>query len=169
VSYPVWELVAGSAVIIAVSGAFFWGLSHLIATLARRAGVRATTVRAGTDFLRIMWVMVAVAGVVFFTGFTSELTIFLVSGVAGLVVSLALQAVFSNMVAGVLLLQDGTVRLGDVIEYGTVKGRVIRVTLRNTWVRMDSGPVAIIGNSLLSSGPLINHTRSSRFAEEYPV
>jgi small conductance mechanosensitive channel len=161
-----WGKALVSALVVVISGALFWALSHILQTVARRAGVRPATLRAGRDIIRVLWIIVAVAGVIYVTGLASALTILTISGIAGLVVSLSLQAFFSNLVAGVLLVQDGAVGVGDEIEFGSVRGRVIRLTLRNTWVAMDSSRVAIISNSQLMSGPLINHTKSPRFLRE---
>ncbi|MCI4368131.1 MAG: mechanosensitive ion channel family protein [Thermoplasmata archaeon] len=150
-----------------VTGLATEGLGRLFRTLARRAGARPNVLSSIRDGLRLIWVAVSVAAVVTFTGLASQLTVLTISGVAGLLISLSLQALFSNMVSGLLLLQDKAVRLGDVIEYGGVKGTVIRVALRNTWVRTEKGEIAIIGNSSLTNGPLVNYSAVPRFAAEF--
>lgn len=158
--------IAVSAVIVAASALVGEALSHLIRTIMKRAGARPVTIRGVRDGLRVFWVVIAVSGVVWATGLASLLTVLTISGIAGLVVSLSLQAMFSNIISGILLVQDGAIRIGDEIEYGGVRGIVIRVALRNTWVRTAQGDVAIMGNSALTNGPLVNYTAARRMAEQ---
>lgn len=161
------ELVIGSVAIAVVVFLFFEVGGRLIAGAARRAGSRKSTERTIREVARVLGVCFAAFGVVAYTGLASVLAVLTISGIIGLVVSLSLQATFSNVVAGILLLRDGAISHGDVITYGSVRGTVIRVALRNTWVLTDSGDVAVIGNSSLNNGPLINHTASPTFAQRY--
>jgi small conductance mechanosensitive channel len=161
------DLVLGSIVIVVVTGAIFELIGYLIASVVRRGGGRPSTIVAIRDGIRVIWLAIAVAGVVGYTGLASALTILTISGVAGLVVSLALQASLTNMIAGILLLNDRLLSLGDTIEYGAVKGTIVRVALRNTWVLLDSGRIAVIGNGQLANGPLINHSATARLTERY--
>jgi len=96
------------------------------------------------------------------TGIASEFQALTVTGLAGLAISLALQTTLSNILAGVLLFSDKTLRLHDVISLGEIKGTVIRVGLRSTWIRTQEGNIAIIGNSTLMNGPFINYTAQER-------
>lgn len=158
-----WETLLTAATIVVVAGLLLEGLSRLVRALARRAGARPLTLNAIRDGVRIIWILVAVSVVLGATQIASEFTVLTVTGIAGLVLSLSLQSVFSNIIAGVFLLRDRAVRVGDVIEFGGVKGRVARVALRNIWLVTETGTVAIIGNSALMGGPLINHSAASRF------
>jgi small-conductance mechanosensitive channel len=163
------ESIGGSILLVVASGLFFEGSSRLLRSLVRRAGARPITLAGIRDGFRVMWLAVAASGLVGIWGIASSLTVLTISGIAGFVVSLSLQAVFSNMIAGLLLLSDGALRLGDRIEYSGVKGEVIRIALRNTWVRTEAGPIAIIGNSALTSGPLINHSAATRMNAQLGV
>jgi small-conductance mechanosensitive channel len=165
-THLIYEIVA-SALLILVSGLFFEGLSRLLQAVVRRAGARAVSMRGIRDTFRILWIIVAAAGLFWIWGFASFLTVLTISGIAGLVVSLALQAVLTNVISGFLLLRDGVLRIGDRIEYSGVKGQIVRIALRNTWVRTDSGSIAVIGNSSLASGPLTNHSAAARLATEF--
>lgn len=155
-----------SAPYVAVGGVFLELLSRGLQRLARRAGAQGPTIRGIRDGLRLIWLAAAVSIVIGFTGLASQFTVLTISGIAGLVISLSLQAMFSNIIAGILLLRDGAIRVGDRVEIGGVKGRVARVALRNTWIIMDDGTLALVGNSSLSAGPLINHTASQRLAAD---
>src|SRR5207249_4131251 len=123
------------------------------------------------DGVRIAWIVVAVAAVLIvvaiasefqITGIASEFQALTVTGLAGLTISLALQTTLSNIIAGVLLFSDKTLRLNDVISYSGIRGTVVRVGLRSTLIRTQEGNIAIIGNSTLMSGPFINYSAEER-------
>jgi len=160
------EQIVVAALVVVITFGLFEGISRLVQRFVLRVGGRPASVRGVRDGFRIVWAIVAVSAAVSVTGIASQFTVLTLSGIAGLLVSLALQAVLSNIIAGFLLLRDGALRVGDVIEYGGVKGRVDRVALRNTWLVTDNGAVAIIGNSSLMGGPLVNHTAGPRIAAE---
>jgi len=133
-----------------------------LTALAKRAGASRDVIRDIRGGLRIAWIVIAVAGVLIVTGIASEFQALTVTGLAGLAISLALQTTLSNILAGVLLFSDKTLRLHDDISYNGIRGTVIRVGLRSTWIRTQEGNVAIIGNSTLMNGPFINYTAGER-------
>ena len=133
-----------------------------LTALAKRAGASRDVIRDIRDGVRIAWIVIAVAVVLIATGIASEFQALTVTGLTGLAISLALQTTLSNILAGVLLFSDKTLRLHDVISYGEIKGTVIRVGLRSTWIRTQEGNIAIIGNSTLLNGPFINYTAEER-------
>ena len=149
-----------------VSGLFFEALSRLLQTIVRRAGARPISMRGIRDVFHILWIVVAASGLLSIWGYASVLTVLTISGIAGLVLSLALQAVLTNMISGFLLFRDGALRIGDQVEYSGVKGQVVLIALRNTWIRTADGTVAIVGNSSLANGPLLNLTASRRLSRD---
>jgi len=50
-------------------------------------------------------------------------------------IGFGLQEVFANFVAGLILLYERPIRLGDVVTVGTVSGRVSKIQIRATTVR----------------------------------
>ena len=111
----------------------------------------------------------AVVGVAYLTGISSEITTLTISGIGGLAITLALQNTISNVIAGVLLLNDGIIRLGDDIQYGGpggVRGEVVKLSLRTTWIRTSEGVITVIGNSNLSAGPILNYTARARLEKK---
>jgi len=164
---PLWELIAGSAVIVAVFALLGEGLSRVIRRVGRRAGVRQTTLIAVRDAARAIWTILAVIGVAFYTDLASELTVLVVSTVGGLILSLALQATLSNVIAGLFMLEDGTLRVGDEIQYSSVKGKVVRISLRTSWIMTENGTIAVVSNSNLMGGPLVNPTATERLSMKY--
>lgn len=167
--FPAWDVYVGAALIVVIFALVGEGLLRLVDGIGRRAGLRQTTLLWTRDSIRIIWIILAVVGVAYYTGLASILTVLAVSTVGGLVVSLALQATLTNVIAGLFLLQDGTLRLGDDITYSSISGRVIRITLRTSWIITDKGVIAAVANSQLMNGPLINRTATSRLVVRYHI
>jgi small-conductance mechanosensitive channel len=119
--------------------------------------------------MRVIAVLVIVTVILSLTGLASQFTAITISGIGALAVSLALQNTLSNIISGILLFHDGVIHLNDIVEYGSVKGKVVRIALRNTWIKMDSGKIAVISNSLLAGGPLIIHSATKRVSKKYAI
>jgi len=156
---------------VAVIVAFAWFVSQLLSRVithgARRAGVSPRVIGYIRVALNAAWIVVAVTSVLSISSLEPYLSGALtISGLVTLAVSLALQTTFSNMIAGILLFQDNALRIGDDILYGSIRGRVIRVWLRTTWVQTNDGTIAIISNNTLSPGPWINFTATERLTKK---
>jgi small-conductance mechanosensitive channel len=158
-------VTVGTAVVILVEEA----ISHAIMRAAKAAGTNPTVVRDVRVALRVIAVLVIFSVILSLTGLSSEFTSITISGIGALAVSLALQNTLSNIISGILLFHDGVIHLNDTVEYGSIKGKVVRLALRNTWIKMDSGNIAVISNSQLASGPLINHTATERLSRKYAI
>ena len=148
----------------------FWVASQLliraVTTAARRAGLTPGQVRLIKEGIASVFVVLAVIALVHISGLTSEFTALTISGIAAIILSLALQTTLSNMISGILLLLDNTLRVNDLIEYSGAKGQVVKIGLRNTWVKTAEGNVAIISNSQIANGPLINYTAAERLLKK---
>jgi small conductance mechanosensitive channel len=144
-------------------------LSFVIRRIARRAGAGPTVTRDIGASLRVVAFALILSDFLSFSGLSSLFTGLTVSAVVAVAVSLALQTTLSNVISGILLFSDGVLRLNDTIEYGGARGEVVRVALRNTWVKTKEGHIAVIGNSQLSNGPLVNHSATERLTKKYAI
>jgi small-conductance mechanosensitive channel len=162
-------LIIGSAVIVAVTFAAAEIVGFVLKRAARIAGAGPTVSRDIAAFVRIIALVIMASGVLNFTGLASDFTALTISGVAALALSLALQTTLSNVICGLLIFNDGVIRLGDTIEYSGVKGKVARMALRNVWIKLDDGSIAVVSNSSLSGGPVINHSAADRLAKRYAL
>lgn len=79
-------------------------------------------------------------------------------GAVGVGVGLGLQNVVSNFVAGLILLIEQPIRIGDRIETKDTLGDVVRIAARSTWVRTNDNVVMIIPNSDFINNPVTNWT-----------
>ncbi len=159
------EVLIAIAVIFVVGTLFI----RLVRSIALRAGVSKAVVRAIGQWLAVLMVVLAVAVFASLTGISSEFTTLTISGIGGLAVTLALQTTLSNIIAGILMLQDGVLRLGDDIEFGSIRGEVVKLSLRTTWIKRQDGTITVIGNSNLASGPIVNYTARARLERKLQV
>ena len=85
-----------------------------------------------------------------------------VGGALGIGVGLGLQAIVSNFVAGLILLLEQPIRLGDRIEVGNTYGDVVRLLGRSTWIRTNDNVVIIVPNSEFINQRVTNWTANDR-------
>lgn len=79
-------------------------------------------------------------------------------GIGGLAVALALQDTLGNLFAGILLLMEKTVRVGDFIRLDSEQeGYVADISWRTTRVRMLPNNMVVIPNSKLTQSVIINY------------
>ncbi len=162
-------LVTQAVVVIAVSWLIAEFLTRIIARAAKRAGASPELTRTVREALSIVWIALAAAAIFSITGIASTFSFLTLSGLVGLAISLALQNTLSNIISGILLLSDGVLRLHDSVEYSGIRGRVVRIGLRTTWVKTDSGDIVIISNNYVANGPLINYTAGDRLEKKLRV
>lgn len=86
----------------------------------------------------------------------------LVAGALGVGVGFGLQGIVANFIAGIVLMLERPVRLGDFIEVGPLIGRVERIGLRSSTVRALDGAEVIVPNESLISREVVNWTLSDR-------
>jgi len=161
------HIIAGIAVIAGGTIVAEEALSFVMRRVAHRAGAGPTVMRDIGASLRIVAVALILSNILSYSGLSSFFTGLTVSAVVAVAVTLALQTTLSNVISGLLLFSDGVLRLGDTIEYSGTKGEVVRIGLRNTWVKTSLGHFTVIGNTSLSSGPLVNHTATERLSKKY--
>lgn len=84
-------------------------------------------------------------------------------GVGGLAVALALQDTLSNLFAGVHLLADKPIRVGDFVKIAdAVEGYVVDVGWRSTRVRMLQNNVVIVPNKRVAESIITNYEMPER-------
>jgi small-conductance mechanosensitive channel len=81
-----------------------------------------------------------------------------IGGALGIGIGLGLQPIVTNFVAGLILLLEQPIRLGDRIEVGDTFGDVVRMQGRSTWVRTNDNVVIIVPNSEFINNRVTNWT-----------
>jgi small-conductance mechanosensitive channel len=92
-------------------------------------------------------------------------------GVGGLAVALALQDTLANLFAGIHILMEKSIRVGDFVRLETgQEGYVEDITWRTTRVRMLPNNIVVIPNSKLSQSVVTNyHLPEKRMSLLIPV
>ena len=105
---------------------------------------RMTLMRSGFRYLMMLG---AVAVILNYLGIVKDVNSLLVTaGVGTLVISLGLQNVIKDIVAGMTLMFEQPYKVGDVIKVGEYTGRVTAIAIRNTYIQTYLGQKIIIPN-----------------------
>lgn len=110
----------------------------------------------------IAQVAVVVLGIIsalpsFGVDWTSLLTVL---GVAGLAISLSMQDLLKNVIAGVYILIEQPFRIGDRISVKEVTGAVQGIELRTTILRTDDGLQVVVPNNTVLTEIITNRSAS---------
>jgi len=129
---------------------------------AIRVGLKQSHIATPATGLSLTFVKVVICvpgGPVLLGGLGSSSTPVLTAlGVGGLAVALALQDTLSNFFAGIHLLIEQPIRVGDFIKLESgQEGYVEDVSWRTTRIRMPSNDMVILPNSKLTQSVLINY------------
>ncbi len=90
-----------------------------------------------------------------------KVTILLAGSAALLVgVGLGIQQIFNDVFSGILLLFEGTISVGDVVEADGVVGKVVRIDIRTSVLRTRDDITIIIPNSRVIGQNVINWTHN---------
>jgi len=108
-----------------------------------------------------------------------DLTLILTGSVGLLVgLGLGLQDVFKDLIAGVVLLVEGNIRIGDIIEVtgtsnqASIVAKILKINARTTQIETREGNVLIIPNTRLTQQQVENWSHGSelsRFSIEVVV
>ncbi|KGQ19671.1 Mechanosensitive ion channel family protein [Lysobacter dokdonensis DS-58] len=89
-----------------------------------------------------------------------------IGGAVAIGIGFGMQALFKNLISGVLVLIERPFRLGDVIEVGTMRGMVVDIDLRTSVVRDADGADTLIPNSVLMEENVKNVTYRTRMQRQ---
>lgn len=84
-------------------------------------------------------------------------------GVLSLVIGIAAQDTFGNLISGIALVFFHPFRVGDLVTVGTNYGRVMDVNLRQTTILTPDNRYIMIPNSVLNKETVINWTYEDTF------
>ena len=111
-----------------------------------------------------VWIVLVLAGIDFLGIKLTALTVF--SGALGLAVGFGLQKTLGNLISGIILLMDRSIKPGDVIAVGTgsdkTVGQVNRIGIRAVSVITRDQIEYLIPNELLMTSTVENWSFSTR-------
>ncbi|GGL73453.1 mechanosensitive ion channel family protein [Wenxinia marina] len=156
---------------LVVRAVFWLGVLLFVAQFLARSS--ASRIRANEDISPSMQVLaVKVLQIVFFTVafliglrvIGVDLTGFAVlSGAIGVGLGFGLQKVVSNLVSGVILLLDKSIKPGDVISLGETFGWITTLGARYVSITTRDGKEYLIPNEDLITGQVVNWSHKDRF------
>ena len=79
-----------------------------------------------------------------------------VAGVVGIGIGFGLQNLASNFISGLVLLFEQTLKVGDYIEIGELKGTIERISIRSTILRTEDDLFVIVPNQRFIENNTVN-------------
>jgi len=149
------------------AGVLVFGLTVLVASRAAAAVERllgrAHDRQAIAPLVQraVRWAILLAGGLVALTVARINVTGLIAGlGITGIVLGLALQDIARNFVAGVILLLRRPYRIGDAVSIAGIEGTVTDMNTRDTTIRRWDGEPAIVPNSTIYTGIIINYTQA---------
>ena len=84
----------------------------------------------------------------------------IVAGALGVGVGIGLQSAVANFVSGLILLLERRLHVGDIVQLGTLEGRIREIGIRASTIRTWDGAEVIVPNAALTSERVTNWTLS---------
>ena len=144
---------------------FFWWFASLLeralrqmARVGKLVKLSESAVYALTRIVRyLVWILGSIVGLAYLGFDMASLAI--VGGAMGVGIGFGLQNIFSNLVSGILILVEKTLKLGDFVDLQSgVVGKVTEIGLRYTRVTTNDNVDVIVPNSAFINGRVTNWT-----------
>ncbi|MEM9579250.1 MAG: mechanosensitive ion channel domain-containing protein [Pseudomonadota bacterium] len=157
-----WTLVQA----IVLLGALF-ALARFLSTVASSTIRKNEDISPSMQVLAVKFLQVLLYSAAFFIGLRSvgvDLTgLAVLSGAIGVGLGFGLQKVVSNLVSGVIILLDKSIKPGDVISLGETFGWINSLGARYVSVVTRDGKEYLIPNEDLITGQVVNWSHSNDF------
>ncbi|MGB3314249.1 MAG: mechanosensitive ion channel domain-containing protein [Albidovulum sp.] len=151
---------------VLVTGMLFFGARLIAGTAAKRIS-KNEDISPSMRVLTVKFLQVALYSSAFFIGLKAvgfDLTgLAVLSGAIGVGLGFGLQKVVSNLVSGVIILLDKSVKPGDVISLGDTFGWIEALGARYVSVVTRDGKEYLIPNEDLITGQVVNWSHSNQF------
>ena len=152
------QVVLEAAIILSVTIT----VASVLGSLVAAAGERRALAGGVTGLFRttVRLAVLIIGGLVLLSSLGIAITPLLTAlGVGGLAVALALQDTLSNLFAGIHLLADKPIRIGDYVKLSVenVEGYVVDVGWRSTRIRMLQNNVVVLPNKRVAESVITNY------------
>jgi len=149
---------------------FGWLAKLTLGVIERRINT-ADSIKPSLQVLFVKIAKITTFGVVFFIVISNlgiDLTTFaFVTGAIGIGVGFGLQKVISNLISGVILLLDESIKPGDIIEVDDTFGRVQEMSSRYTSVVDLDGREFLVPNENIITNKLINWSHKDKYVRAH--
>ncbi|HSJ67653.1 MAG TPA: mechanosensitive ion channel family protein [Anditalea sp.] len=173
-NYDTLVAITPKLIIAIILLVIFWFLGFYIKKLANRRLEKNMNDSLLANFLaglvRGIILLVGILFVLRFWGFTGVVTSVLTgAGISAFIIGFALKDIGENFLAGILLAFKRPFRIGDMIEIIGVKGRVIKLNLRDTQIKTEDGKDVYMPNGSIVKNPLINFTIDGFIRNQFDI
>ncbi len=148
------------AIVIAI--ALIWGASYVSRLFITRLNTsqHMTASVRGLFGQLVRIVMIGTAIVVALSTIGIDLTTFAVfTGALGVGIGFGLQSIFSNFVAGIIIILEKTLKVGDFVDLESgIRGEVQEINVRSTLIRNNDNIDMLVPNSEFINNRVINWT-----------
>ena len=160
VPVAILELLEAAAIALATY-VIAWVVRRVFLRIVEHTASRNIVMRRVGRLLQAIVVMVGVLGI--FAALNIDVSSVVISlGAASIAVSFALSTLLNNLVAGVLIVADDSVRVGDTISVGGLQGRVVRMRTRATELETAEGKRVFVPNVYLAQNPVVQVAAATR-------
>jgi small-conductance mechanosensitive channel len=137
-----------------------WIVRHLFLRTVEHAKTSNVLVRRVGRVLQAIVVLVGVLAI--FAVLSIDVSSVIIGlGAVSIAVSFALSTLLNNLVAGVLIAADDSVRVGDTIKVGELQGRVVRMRARASELETAEGRRVFVPNVYLAQNPIVRLGRGN--------
>jgi small-conductance mechanosensitive channel len=117
------------------------------------------TMLAGKWFFALLFVILFMLSL---TTVKIPFTVFaFLGGAVAIGIGFGMQALFKNLISGLMVLVERPFRLGDLVEVGNIRGRVVDINLRSSIIRNRDDIETLVPNSTFIEQQVTNWTYSS--------
>ncbi|MDH7553231.1 MAG: mechanosensitive ion channel family protein [Spirochaetota bacterium] len=155
-----WQMLISKSVYVIIIFALTLGIANIVGSLLQKYVKIANIPLAPTGLTYIiikgLFVLIGILIILNYLGI-SITPILTTLGVGGLAVALALQDTLSNLFAGMQILIERSVRVGDFVKIDEgIEGYVEDITWRTTRIRMLPNNIVIVPNSKMAQSMITN-------------
>lgn len=135
-------------------------MSRLISEIVRRSLLTKLRINRGlqeaiTVFIKYFLITLSCT-IILQTAGVNLSSLAVIAGVIGIGIGFGLQNLSSNFISGVVLLFEQTLKVGDYIEIGELKGIIEKISIRSTILRTDDALFVIVPNQRLIEHNTVN-------------
>ena len=135
-------------------------LSKFISELIRRSLLTRLRINRGLQeaiTVFIKYVLITLSSVIILqTAGINLSSLAVIAGVVGIGIGFGLQNLASNFISGLVLLFEQTLKVGDYIEIGELKGTIEKISIRSTILRTDDDVFVIVPNQRFIENNTVN-------------
>jgi small-conductance mechanosensitive channel/CRP-like cAMP-binding protein len=134
--------------------------SRLISEIIRRSLLTRLHINRGLQeaiTLFIKYVLITLSSVIILqTAGINLSSLAVIAGVVGIGLGFGLQNIASNFISGLVLLFEQTIKVGDYIEIGELKGTIEKISIRSTIIRTEDDLFVIVPNQRFIESNTVN-------------